>query len=84
MNVKEIVKKYLEDNGYDGLVGDECGCRLDELFICDSLDDCVPGHKVIFGSLECDPANCEGEVDCRDLPGELRFCIRPGKREGKK
>ena len=29
MNVTEIVKKYLEENGYDGLCSDVCGCGCD-------------------------------------------------------
>jgi len=28
MDVKDIVKKYLTDNGFDGLAGDECGCGI--------------------------------------------------------
>jgi len=28
MNVREIVKKYLQDNGYDGLECDGCFCTI--------------------------------------------------------
>ena len=47
VNVKNIVKKYLKDNGYDGLFCDECGCLLDELMPCDCTDitDCEPGYR---------------------------------------
>ena len=31
MNVKEIVKKYLDENGFDGLCGFHCGCEKDDL-----------------------------------------------------
>lgn len=45
MNVKEIVTEYLKVNGYDGLIGDECGCKLDDLFpCCDFGKDCEPGY----------------------------------------
>ena len=50
-NVYEIVKEYLVENGYDGLVTDGCGCSLDDLAPC--MDDgcgdfleCRPGYKV--------------------------------------
>ena len=47
MDVKEIVKKYLKDNGYDGLVrlDVECGCKLDDLMPCNGPEvDCEPGY----------------------------------------
>ena len=34
MTVKEIVKDYLEKNGYDGLCSEQCGCGLDGLMPC--------------------------------------------------
>ncbi len=35
MNIKEIIKKHLEDNGFDGLVNDSgCGCMLDDFMPC--------------------------------------------------
>ncbi|MFH1614894.1 MAG: hypothetical protein ABIG61_07410 [Planctomycetota bacterium] len=67
MNVKDIIKEYLEKNGYDGLCGEGCGCRVvnDELFImCEgSFNDCVPGylHK-------CKKADCgECEEWCHEI-----------------
>ena len=52
MTVGEILKKYLQDNGYDGLAGDECGCKIDDLFPCESCDiyQCEPGYLVTKGS----------------------------------
>ncbi len=46
MDVWEIAKKYLVDNGFDGLVGDGCECPLSELMSCedDRCLTCVPGH----------------------------------------
>jgi hypothetical protein len=53
MAVKEIVKKYLEDNGFDGLFSDswECGCEIDDLMPCEEPQQaCEPGYKI--------PCNC--------------------------
>ncbi len=57
ITVKEMVIKYLEENGYDGLWwnsggGDDCGCRLDDLFPCDDrVTDCQPGYEVLLGDV---------------------------------
>jgi len=48
MDIKGIVKKYLKDNGFDGLVEcfAECGCEINDLMPCDSPSiDCQPGYK---------------------------------------
>lgn len=52
--VKESIKKFLKNNGYDGLysgLGD-CACDLDDLVPCDDPDvnDCTAGYKI--------PCNC--------------------------
>lgn len=47
LNVVDIVKKYLIDNGYDGLWNPEyeCGCELNELMPCDiNMTECGPGY----------------------------------------
>ena len=50
MTVREIVKKWLVDNGYGGLVNDmsDCGCEVDDLMPCDSegCESCEAGYKV--------------------------------------
>ena len=56
MNAKKIIKNYLEENGYDGLYTDGCGCRKHDLFPCDSVPNrCKPGYlkweKDEFGHL---------------------------------
>lgn len=73
MNVKEIVAKYLKDNGFDGLAGDICGCFLKDRFSsgetssdimpCDGpCGECEPGYK--HEVEEGDDYYCEGcEVD---------------------
>ncbi len=50
ITTKEIVKKYLEEKRFDGLVNEDipCGCPVDNLFICDgNCDsmDCQPAYK---------------------------------------
>jgi hypothetical protein len=50
MNAKEIVEKYLKDNGYDGLCNsrEACGCRINDLFPCESdFSQCRAGHKFV-------------------------------------
>ena len=48
MNVYEIVKQYLKENGYDGLCNSdaECGCNFDHLMVCESCcADCVSAYN---------------------------------------
>jgi hypothetical protein len=44
--VIEIVKAYLEENGFDGLYAeDECGCKKDDLAPCGELgESCNAGY----------------------------------------
>ena len=50
MNVKQIVKKYLKDNGFDGLCRDDCCCRVENncLMPCcvTDIEECKPGYLV--------------------------------------
>jgi len=58
MTVKEIIEKYLQDNRFDGLCGDDCGCGLGEDFMpCmgEGSDICEPAYKIV-----CTPG---GEYD---------------------
>jgi hypothetical protein len=52
MNVREIVEKWLNDNGYDGLWNYHgCGCSLKDFVPCDNpIDECEPGYEI--------PCNC--------------------------
>lgn len=55
MTIREIVQEYLQNNGYDGLAGDNCGCSFLEgekimpcaegITPCDNPADCLPGHQ---------------------------------------
>lgn len=48
MNVNEIVKKFLVENNYTGLAGDECGCGLNDLVSCGEINgNCEAGYKQI-------------------------------------
>lgn len=45
--VVEIVKKYLVDNGYDGLYSEDynCACTLDNFRWCgEYMGQCTPGY----------------------------------------
>lgn len=46
--VIEMVKRYLIDNGFDGLYNEdlECGCEINDLEPCDALQsNCKAGYK---------------------------------------
>lgn len=70
MTVKEILKEWLLSHGYEGLCGDQCGCDIDDLILCDgtTIENCIPGHKV-----PCDPNDCE--------LGRCDWHMKPGKKE---
>jgi len=73
--VKEIVKAYLKEHGYDGLYGEYCGCEVDDLMVCDeACEDCVPGYK--WTSCE----GCPNKGEC-EFEGENDWCIRSDKPE---
>jgi len=50
-NVKEIVKKYLDENGFDGLFSEDtnCACRKDALFLYEPCPgECRPGYNAVL------------------------------------
>lgn len=56
MTICEILKKWLKENGYDGLYWDGCGCAIGDLMPCgEPNEDCSAG---IF-----QPCNCGGGCD---------------------
>ena len=62
MTVKEIVKDYLEQNDYDGLCREGCGCGLDDIMPCKyrNIPLCEPAYN----------HGCNGDcAECGD--GEL-------------
>ena len=53
MDVHDIVKKYLKENGYDGLLHEDrgCACSLNDLAPCGEMEQtCMPGYK---GPCQC-------------------------------
>ena len=45
--VKNIVVEYLKKQDYDGLAGNDCGCKLSDLMPCDEFcGNCIPAYKV--------------------------------------
>lgn len=54
MEVREIVEKYLETNGYDGLFSPyECACKRGDLMPCESdVSSCEPGYLQPEGNEE--------------------------------
>jgi hypothetical protein len=65
MNVKEIVKKYLGDNGYGGLCNDYCGCTKENLILCcsEGIENCEPGYKRIYDANSSICRECDGDCD---------------------
>lgn len=62
ITVKEIVTKFLDDNGFDGLYSEYCGCKKDDLGPCgldEEFANCIAGHII-----ECDPETCPADSDC--------------------
>lgn len=62
MNCRDIVEKYLIENGFDGLYNPEgeCACENNDLAPCDDIIAfCEPGYKT-----KCDPENCPNGGGC--------------------
>lgn len=73
MDVKQIVKQWLQANNYAGLCTDTCGCEVSDLMPCDNYHhDCEAGYKV----------PCPGAEDC-PADGDCPFHISPIKPETK-
>jgi len=73
ITVKEIVKEWLKQNGYEGLCnGDyDCGCTLDTLMECGEVSEwCEAAHKGKPPE-QADGFNCNcGESDAWMYPGK--------------
>lgn len=48
MTVFECIRRYLEENKYEGLCMDGCGCALDDLAPCEEIPihECVAAYKL--------------------------------------
>ena len=63
MTCKDIIIKWLKDNGYDGLAGEHCGCGLDDLApCCDDILACVPAHRKIANEDDSERDIRKGDV----------------------
>jgi len=70
MIVSQIIKKYLEENGFDGLMGDECGCSKDALIPCEFCNgDCEPAYV-----RKCIGEKCLNKCDAYDEKGGGTDC----------
>ena len=60
-NVKEIIGKWLKENGYDGLYDEGgCACTTEDIAPCGYIGmDCIAGY-LQEGCGRCDM--CEGEI----------------------
>jgi hypothetical protein len=70
MDTRDIVAKFLRENGFDGLCGDGCGCGIDDLASCssESFLECTPAHKY---KMDCE--NCDSACDLDETTG---YCYR--------
>ncbi len=66
-DVRDIVKRWLKENGYHGLYSDggECACQLSDLQPCgENFSDCIPGIKKTWDELtEDQQVHCESGCD---------------------
>lgn len=87
MEVIEVIKEYAKANGYDGLVGNECGCSFEDLAPCGG--DC---SACSFGYVcpceTCEPEfkeNCNafnaGDFDDMVLPEKCEMRLRTEQRK---
>ena len=77
MNVNEIVSKFLEVKGYDGIWNPdgECACSVGGFEQCDmSMGDCQPGHKNVCAD------NCSELITCRLRDDGHTWCISKEKK----
>jgi hypothetical protein len=76
MYVRELLKKFLEENGYDGLFSTNipCGCLIDDFIPCDGeILDCHAGYKV-----ECKGNSCEADCEYKE---NSSWCISSEKEK---
>jgi len=77
-NVVEVIINYLKIHGFDGLCNVNCGCGLDNLFLCGELSmECVPAYK--HERTKCVGCHGCGE-EYRDW-NEFVFCTNEKKPE---
>jgi len=64
INVRAIVKAFLEGNGFDGLCADYCGCGKDDMAPCggdmDDIMECNAAYHVQY-NLEIHGADIDAD-----------------------
>ena len=81
MTVKEIIIKYLKDNGFGGLCNNDegCCCAMNEMCSLGDSYDCKPAYlrKVADCKTKCeDYENCLGVQETESFKSEDLFCAR--------
>lgn len=79
-NVKEIMTKWLIENGHDGLCRECCGCDVKDLMPC-SFDQscCVPAKKIIITQENIDDYE-DAEIGAvRFIPSDNVTCRKEWK-----
>ena len=52
MTVKDMIKAYLTEHGFDGLYGDDCGCKVDDIAPCGKIKgNCETGYLLLYDEL---------------------------------
>ena len=81
MTIEEIIKKYLVDNGFDGLCNPdlECGCSIEDSLPCgaEGIMECQPAYKHHCNPIKED--NSEYDADLCPL-GCCGECYRIDKK----
>ena len=75
MNIKTIIKEYMEANGYDGLYSPDydCACAIYDQRPCDeNCLDCEVGYQN-------DCKSCTQKADCDNRIDDTDFMVRDVK-----
>ena len=73
MTVVEIVREYMQKNGYTALVGDGCGCEIDDLMPCGD-EPWMPYCEVGYRN-HCE--TCAKSESCATRVSEFDYLCRP-------
>ena len=72
-SIKDVILEYMKEHGYTGLVGDGCGCGIDNIGICEnSISECEFGYAC---TPDCDRCECE----CESRGEEIDICYQTEK-----